>query len=323
MIKETIDQIKKTLPEYFITNQAEAFKILLRACSICFLDTCFVTRLNCVAEKSDIYTAFEKMAGGRDKESIVFVVTELVLYELKDSKESVLQSRNKALFDAINANGFTIILITEEEVCENINVYVSKPKVEWNNLLLKYLGENKANMSKLFSVMRNSGDTVQESIYNGSIRTVRETDFISRLIVEIKERKSPEDSLAEELIGVSLFFILELIKDSNRNAIYFCSHDLPAIDRFNKVIRTSFSRVEISIKTISFFSFVSYMVEQGLISDREYLVEVLKKTFGPVINVIEEDESIVQSTPEKKTVEEVAENMLNGLKLTYVGKVLR
>lgn len=322
LIRETINHIKESLPEYFITDQPEAFRILLRAKSICFLDTCFVSRLIFLAKEVDIYTAFEKMAGGRDKEDIVFVITELVLYELKDSKEPVLQSRNRELFKNINANGFTIIVITEESVCENINTYVSKSKAAWNSLLLKYLAENKANMSKLFSVMRDSGDSLQESIYDGTIGTVRQTDFIFELISGIKERKCPEDSLAEELIGVSLFFVLELIKDSNRNAIYFCSHDLPAIDRFNKVIRTSFSGVDISIKTISFFSFIAYMVENGLILDREYLVNILDKTFGKVLNVIETNESVIQPTPVQKSADEVSRDLIGGVKLVYVGKVL-
>lgn len=79
--------------------------------------------------------------------------------------------------------------------------------------MMKYLVENKANLCKLFSIMRDSANPVQQSIYDGTIRTVRKTDFISTLICPLKERKSSKD--------------------------------------------------RISIKTISFFSFLTYMVDEN------------------------------------------------------------
>ena len=320
MINETINEIKNSLPEIFIVNQEECYKKILRANNICFLDTCFVTRLIVLAEKFDIYKAFEEMAQGRDEEHIVFVLTGLVLYELKDSKESVLQAKNLKLFKSINANGFTIVVIDEETVCENINNYLGKPKVEWNTLLIRRLIENKANLSKLFSVMSNSGDAIQVAISDGSVRTIKEIDFIVRLISAVKERKNDKDSLAEELVAVSLFFILELIKDSNRNAIYFCSHDLPAIDRMNKVCKTSFDEVTTPIKAVSFFTFVNYMVERGCVPDKEALAEVLRKTMAPAISVLLLDDSLVQNTFEKMSIDDVADKMFSGVRLAYVGK---
>lgn len=320
MINETIVEITNSLPDFFIVDQEECYKKILRANNICFLDTCFITRLIVLAEKFDIYRAFEEMAQGRDEGHIVFVLTGLVLFELKDSKDSKLQARNLELFEAMNVHGYTFVVINEENVCENINNYLGKPKVEWNSLFIRRLIENKPNLSKLFSVMANSGDALQEAIYDGSVKNIKDTDFIVRLITSIKERKSEKDSLAEELVAVSLFFIMELIKDSNRNAIFFCSHDLPAIDRLNKVSKTSFDGMTAPIKAVSFFTFVSYMVEQGFISEKESLVGTLRKTMAPNISVLVMDDSLVQNTFEKMSIEDVADKMLAGVRMVYVGK---
>jgi len=320
LINEAINGIKNSLPGFFVVNQEECYKKILRANNICFLDTCFITRLITLAEKFDIYKAFETMAQGRDEGHIVFVLTGLVLYELKDSRESKLQSKNLELFESMNTNGFTLVVIDEELVCENINNYLGKTKVEWNALLANRLIENKANLSKLFSVMANSGDELQEAIYDGRVKNNRDTSFIVNLIGSIKERKSDKDSLAEELVAVSLFFIMELIKDSNRNAVFFCSHDLPAIDRLNKVSKTSFDEMTVSIKAVSFFTFVNYMVEQGNITDKEALIEVLRKTMAPSIAVLSLEDSLVQNTFEKMAIEDVADKMLSGVRLAYVGK---
>ena len=44
-----------------------------------FLDTCFITKSSHI-EKEGLFEAFEKIAGGNEKQKIVFFVKELVLY---------------------------------------------------------------------------------------------------------------------------------------------------------------------------------------------------------------------------------------------------
>ena len=320
-VNESINRIKQSLPEYFVQNQTEVLRMILKSKHICFLDTCFVSRLRHLPDIMQAFAAAERIAGGTDAGSIVFVLSSLVLFEMKDSESHIVQRANMVLFDKANKYGFTFVVLDEEQVCDSINAYIQRTKIEWNKFFLERLSDNKANLTKLFTCLYNSDNTIYLDIANGKKKSDRNTDFICNTIRNIKDYKNEKDSLAEELIAVSLFFLLELLRESKRNIILFCSHDFPAINRINRVIRTSYFGEDIQVRPVSFFSFVEYMVMQDFINNQEELEAVMKKVLPDKMKVVVQEKLPIQSVPSYLTCDEVIENMMRKVHQNYVGKM--
>ena len=93
-VVDCISEMISASGSLFETNQANVVASILQAEKIFFLDTCFITKSFNI-ETEDLLRAFENIAEGKEKSKIVFVLTELVLYELKDSVENKLQEKNE------------------------------------------------------------------------------------------------------------------------------------------------------------------------------------------------------------------------------------
>ena len=96
-VVDCISEMISTSEGLFETDQERVVATILQAEKIFFLDTCFITKSFNI-ETTDLLKAFENIAGGKAKIKIVFVLTELVLYELKDSVENKLQEKKKLAF---------------------------------------------------------------------------------------------------------------------------------------------------------------------------------------------------------------------------------
>ena len=230
-------------------------------------------------------------------------VKELNLYELR--RKIGLVSQEPVLF--------------KRSVYENIKPCLNHSYKKWNEIFSRVIHENIANLSFNGLVMKDSRMPYfgfSEVGYN----IPDDRDFIGNILRYLKNAKKSKDSMAEELICTSLFQIFELTHGSKRNEYIFCSHDLSAIARINKAIQTSYSNMQEQFKSINVFSFIQFMVEKGLISSKEEVVEILRKIMGENVRLIIGQD--IPFTPVEKmmTIEEATERIFKGEHIEYVGR---
>lgn len=304
--------------DLFETNQKKVIASILRAEKIIFLDTCFITKFFNF-ETEDLLKAFEKIAGGKEKSKIVFVITELVLYELKDSIENKLQEKNEKFFCNMSEYGFSLLLLKEEKICENIRPYMSYSAEAWNRRFSNLIHDNIANLAlagRIRTDCRMPYYGFQEMGFN-----IPDTgSFVKDIIVYLKNVKKSKDSMAEELIAISLFFIFELTQGSSRNEFIFCSHDLGAIARMNKSLQTSYSNMVCRFRSITVFSMVQYMVSERILDSKEKVLDSLRKIMGETVKLVIRNNLPFQSVEKKISIEEAVEMIFANEKIDLIGR---
>ena len=301
----------------FETNQEEVITSILRAEKIVFLDTCFITKSSHM-ETGDLFRAFENIAGGKEKSKIVFVLTELVLYELKDSVADKLQEKNKEFFSNMAEYGFCMLLLKEETICDNIRPYMSYSVEDWNRRFSNLIHDNIAN----FTFGKRIRTDCRMPYYGFSemgFNIPNSSTFVNEIIVYLKNVKTSKDSMAEELISISLFFIFELIRGSFRNEFIFCSHDFGAIARINKSIQTSYANMLCQFKSINNFSIVQYMVNEGILDSKEKVLDSLRKIMGETVKLVIRNDLPFQSFEKTITIEEAVDMIFANQNVDLLG----
>lgn len=301
----------------FETNQEEVITSILRAEKIVFLDTCFITKSSHM-ETGDLFRAFENIAGGKEKSKIVFVLTELVLYELKDSVADKLQEKNEEFFSNMAEYGFCMLLLKEETIYDNIRPYMSYSVEDWNRRFSNLIHDNIAN----FTFGKRIRTDCRMPYYGFSemgFNIPNNSTFVNEIIVYLKNVKTSKDSMAEELISISLFFVFELIRGSFRNEFIFCSHDFGAIARINKSIQTSYANMLCQFKSINNFSIVQYMVNEGILDSKENVLESLRKIMGETVKLVIRNDLPFQSFEKTITIEEAVDMIFANQNVDLLG----
>lgn len=302
----------------FEINQEKVIKSILQAEKVFFLDTCFVTKsFNIEAE--DLFKAFEKMAGGKETLKIVFVITELVLYELKDSSENVLQAKNKMFFEKMKDYGFCLFVLKEETVYENIRPYMNYTIKEWNEIFTTLIHDNVANLS-FNCLVKTDSRMPYFGFSEVGYHVPNDRSFIEDIIVYLKNVKKSRDSMAEELICISLFGIFELTRGSKHNEYIFCTHDFGAVARLNKAIQTSYPIMQKQFKTINVFTMVQYMIKEKILTSKEESQNALKKIMGDNVKLIIREQLPFLSIEKTITIEDAVERIFNNELVELVGR---
>lgn len=316
-VVDCISEMISASGDLFEINQTNVVASILQADKIFFLDTCFITKSFNI-QTQDLLKAFENIAGGKEKSKIVFVLTELVLYELKDSSENKLQEKNKEFFDKMSRYGFSLLLLKEETVCDNIRSYMSYSVEEWNRRFSNLIHDNIANLT-LGKRIRTDRRIPYYGFSEMGFSIPDKSTFVSEIIVYLKNVKTSKDSMAEELIAISLFFIFELTHGSSRNEFIFCSHDFGAIARINKSLQTSYSNRLCSFESINVFSMVQYMVKEGILDSKENVLDSLKKIMGDTVKLVIRNDLPFQSNEKKITIEEAVELIFENKTVDLIG----
>jgi len=316
-VEESISDILSSLNDIFETDQEEVIKHILRAEKVFFLDTCFITRLFYI-QPEKVFNAFERIAEGREKKKAVFVVTELVLYELKDSKTNRLQDNNKRFFDKMSEYGFCLLVLNEESICSNIRPFLTYSNKKWNKLFSGLIHDNIANLHFNGLVLKDKR-MPYFGFSEAGYSVPGDGDFIKKIILYLKNTKTNNDSMAEELVCTSLFSIFELIHGSNRTEYIFCSNDYSAIARINKTIQTSYPDMQKQLKSIHMFSFVQFVVSEGIVNSKDEVLRILRKTMGENVKLIINEKLPFASAERIVMLEEAVEMLFDGEQIQLVG----
>lgn len=130
--EKNIEALKSNIPGFIILDQKSVCKKIIRARNVIWLDTCFITKIEFLPDRWKIFQAYEKMANGKSERDIVFVITELVLYELMDSDINVVHEKQVTFFTQMHEYGFCILLLNEETIHKNLELFLISPT--WNGI---------------------------------------------------------------------------------------------------------------------------------------------------------------------------------------------
>ena len=317
-VVEIIADIKADMVSFAVTDQIESVKKILGAKKAFFLDTCFITRAFHIPDRKQIFKAFELLADGKETEKIVFVLTDLVIYELKDSSANVLQKSNRDFLVDMQRYGFTIVTLNEEGIKDVIGTYISRSKEDWNREFVTWIRSSIALLTYLGKTIKEAPSFPYPNILDAGFPVPKDESFIRKTIVSIKNEKHPKDSLAEELLCISFFFLFEVACLSGKSEYCFCSADLSAISRLRKAVNVHPKKL--TTNSMQIYTLIKYMIDEKIMTNKAEVVTVLKKISGGHINAIIYKGSPYSSEYAELTPEETADKMFAGENITFTGK---
>lgn len=144
-------------------------------------------------------------------------------------------------------------------------------------------------------------------------------DYIKDIIVYLKNAKKSKDSMAEELICISLFSIFELTHGSTCNTYIFCTHDFGAVARMNKAIQTSYPGELKQFKNINAFTMIQYMIKEEIITSKTQALNSMKKIMGERVKLIIREEAPFSSIEKTIEIEEAVDRIFNKESVVLVG----
>lgn len=317
-VTSIIDEMKDNLSLPIIKSQKEVCSLILKAHNIFLLDTCFVSRAAHICDVKNICEAFEKFSGGKTQKDIVFVITELVLYELKDSENVKLQLKIQTFIENLCHYGFCVLLLSEQCLYKEIGEYINRNSYEWNRFFTSLLRDNVAILKHTCSIVKSDHYFPYISMLELEFDPPKETNYIPNIINHIKNRKKEKDSLAEELICVCLLFFGDLVYKSDYNHFYFCSYDRPAIVMMNKAVQTFYGNNDnINFESIHLLEMIQYMIKEKILIDKTVAVEMLMELVGETVCIIENKKSPILSIKENVTVSKAVEMMFEGKEILF------
>lgn len=320
-VGEIIADIKADMVPFAVTDQTESVKKILWAKKVFFLDTCFITKSFHIPDINMIFKAFELLADGKETEKIVFVLTDLVIYELKDSSANVLQKNNRDFLVDMQGYGFTIVTLNEERIKDVIDTYISRNNEDWNREFVSWLRNSIALLTYLGNAIKEASSFPYHNILDEGFPVPKDESFIRETIASIKNEKHSKDSLAEELLCISFFFLFEVACLSGKSEYCFCSADLSAISRLRKAVEAHPKKL--TTNAIQIFTLLKYMIDKKIMTDKAEVVTTLKKISGGCIHAVIYKGSPYSSEYVELTPEDTAEIMFAGENITFTGKVYK
>ncbi len=316
-VHKVINALKADLSSYVITDEEKACEILLRSRMAVFLDTCFISSLQALGDKQ-LEDILLNVVDKANAQKIVFVITELVLYEARDPRTNTVQDYVKRIVNIAEKNDVPVVLINEENIHEVLLKFSGAGVNWWNDVFLERLKENKANLTKLMVVIKTDEESVLNDSFEVTKAQLKDVGFIKDTIGHIKERKSDKDSIAEELICIVVFFLFEGFMNVPNKKVLFCSNDNEALARVRMAIKTSYG-TKTSFENVHFFTLIQFMIAQGILTDKGTVLGILKKTMAPRILVVEKEELPFCETEQMMTLEEIVDGMFDGKVYSYRG----
>ncbi len=316
-IRDTIKTIEKSMPTCVVFDQEKSCESILSARAVVFLDTCFLSAAKFYTEhiiRDTLSMVTEKV----NKRQVVFVLTELVIYEARDPRNNKIQSFVTDVISILDKMGFPVVVLNEENVCGNMAEYFSRGMDWWNELLITRLRENKPYLSKLVGVIHSDKSGILSDNLELNATQLKDSKLIEKVISQLKERKSDGDSLAEELICIIIFFVFECFMNAPKKKVVFCSLDNQALARLRMVISNSYGKAA-CFENIHLFSFTQYMVRAGIITDKQKAKSILSKTMPDNIRVVEKKELPFCENEQMLSLSGIIDGMFAGRLYQYRG----
>lgn len=233
--EQVVEELRNDISEYAIGDMIEGLKVILRSEKALFLDTGFVSRVGAQEWYECGERIIKEALGGTEPENSVCILTELVLYELKDSQNNVIQRHNRNLLYHLHESGYRIVILCEEKMAELTKECLTMNSKEWNACFVSRIDMNKAYLTtvkRLLDIHPNYREILD---YGYKIPT--KATFVPEIIKWLKENKKSKDSLAEQIISMCILLLLDL---PSKTEYVLCTKDKNAAVNIRRIVGLSY-----------------------------------------------------------------------------------
>lgn len=230
-----IEELRNDISEYVVGDIIDSLKVIWRSEKALFLDTGFVSRVGAQGWYECGERTINEALGGVATENSVCILTELVLYELKDSQKNIVKHHNRNLLYHLHKSGYRIVILCEEKMAELTKEYLTVNSKEWNESFVCRIDMNKAYLTTIKCLFDMHPDYKEILDYGYKI-PVKAT-FVSDIIKWLKDNKKHKDSLAEQIISLCILFLLDL---PSKTEYVLCTKDKNASVNLKRIVGLSY-----------------------------------------------------------------------------------
>ena len=322
--QDDIRQIIGSLDNSYIVDQEKVTDLMLKSKVKVFLDTCFVSKLKHMGNKEiidglNIYADENSVK----KDDIIFVITSMILYEMKEGEKNHIDPYIDSIIHDVCDNDYKVVILMEEEISKQLRQYVGVSGNSENVEFVSMMRLSSVYLTRLSIRIKDDKTLTYQGILETGGPVPKDNTFIENFLLEIKELKMNKDSLAEELIAISILMYARIWNIQKRGKqIVFCTNDYDAAMRVHACLKAGLSAENISFKKIYAFTFGQYLIEKGIITDLQYAKESLIKMVGSQILIFEDEEPPYGSFEIQVETGDMVEKIFNGDKVAFCAKNL-
>ncbi|AEV69877.1 hypothetical protein [Acetivibrio clariflavus] len=282
---------------YMIYRKDEVVDAFARTHNYLFYDTCSVLHHSNSANSQIIINYL------KSKADVIFI-TRTVLMELTANSFELHQSQIQ-YFKELSDNGFKIVLFDEELVYDCLKEVLNISTEEANRLLgyaIKEVCKYKGKTSEIIEKM--------DKRMSGKLKGTNPGDreLFTAFFQYARAHKSEGDSIAEELILICIIVLTRI----PMGRYFFLSDDMrirSQVISVNDYILKHHGRKEPYQLTTS--SLVYKMYRDGVLTNRDDMIEIMKSAFKGNVNVFFVGEYDIQQRYESFKCEELIDRLLN------------
>lgn len=230
-----IEELRDDISEFVICDMTEGLKVILRSEKALFLDTGFVSRVGAQEWHAGGERIIKEALGETKPKNSVCIITELVLYELKDSQKDVVQHHNRDLLYRLHESEYRIVILCEEKLAEMTREFLTMNSKEWNTSFVSKIDMNKAYLTTIKRLL--DMHPSYKGIFDYGYRIPIKATFASELIMWLKDNKKCKDSLAEQIISLCILFLLDL---PSKTEYVLCTKDKNAAVNLRRILGLSY-----------------------------------------------------------------------------------
>lgn len=231
---EVIAELINDIDEYVVSDIRKAIDSILVSERVVFLDTGVISRIGKLNWETMGHTYIDAVIKNTNSANCVFVVTEMILYEIKDSENNVIQKYNRDFIMNMYRAGYMVVIMREEMTGETLKSYMNTSIAVLNDRFLKRIIDNRPFLRTVVNLL--SEDSTRSEMLTDDYKAPTTSDYIFECISWLKNNKENRDSLAEQIIAMCILMLLDL---PGRSSYVFYTHDNKASVNLKKIIKSS------------------------------------------------------------------------------------
>lgn len=303
--KEVPDNFNE-LESYVITDKIEIIECLIRAEKCFFYDTC-AFRNHMRISNPDAIFEYE-----RSNSSVVVLLRGIIMEMCSNDGE--LWDEHIEYIKKINEYGIKVIVMYEEDVFDVLKAYCSDvSKInEWLILAVKCT-KNKA--GTIEKVLQKNSALKKEVLLSESCS---DGTLAKRLFQEIRENKTTQDNLGEELIAICTHWLAN-IRNVDEYKYIILTDDKKSIPTISKAIKNSekYQGMKL-IAVVTTAKLCALMQQESLLSSVSDVVDILSPRCGEdIIKIYGSERYELKPSEKSMKISEFATKIINSSITVY------
>lgn len=303
--KEVPDNFNE-LESYVITDKIEIIECLIRAEKCFFYDTC-AFRNHMRISNPDAIFEYE-----RSNSSVVVLLRGIIMEMCSNDGE--LWDEHIEYIKKINEYGIKVIVMYEEDVFDVLKAYCSDvSKInEWLILAVKCT-KNKA--GTIEKVLQKNSALKKEVLLSESCS---DGTLAKRLFQEIRENKTTQDNLGEELIAICTHWLAN-IRNVDEYKYIILTDDKKSIPTISKAIKNSekYQGMKL-IAVVTTAKLCTLMQQESLLSSVSDVVDILSPRCGEdIIKIYGSERYELKPSEKSMKISEFATKIINSSITVY------